>query len=131
MTPQETAQKRNSEGRCIVCNEESVRRTRGLCPRDYERYRKALLTVAPEQRDAFEELLISKGQLLASRQGARLAPESNVFVESLEEFLGKSPAEQLADDMLDEAEAIETKRQAAKKTARKKTTRAGGRKKKG
>jgi len=76
-----------SVARCIVCEQESARLTRGLCPKGYERYRRELNVVAAERRGDFDTALVSAGMLFESRQGKQSAPSEDAFAEFLDRFL--------------------------------------------
>lgn len=80
---------RNAEGKCVICNTPSERRTRGLCEKHRGRFQRALSEISPEKRPAFEADLIAKGMLLPNRKGQKLRPEDDEFAVALGEFQAK------------------------------------------
>ena len=50
--------------KCIVCGDETDSLQRGLCYRDYGRFRRMKAKIPLELQDAFEEELINSGKLL-------------------------------------------------------------------
>ena len=80
MSTKQKAFEMDAQGRCIVCGEKSSERRRGLCGKHYEQYRRAKLSVSPEQIEEFEELLVEQGRLMPSVQGKKPGVE-NVFAD--------------------------------------------------
>jgi len=87
METTERARKLHSDSKCLVCQEVHEKLQRGLCGPDYERFRRQREKLPADQHDAFEEMLISKGLLLPSRQGQRNV--ENVFADELAKFLAE------------------------------------------
>lgn len=70
---------------CLVCGKEFDSLLRGLCGRDYGRFRIAKESLPEDQQDDFESLLISKNHLAPSKQGQH-SIDDNVFADVLREF---------------------------------------------
>jgi hypothetical protein len=86
-------------GRCLACQTHAPKLFRGLCQRDYERFRRQRDKLPLDKQAAFEARLIGNGLLLVSRQGQQAS--HNVFAEELAEFLADD-----ASGLADEAEGV-------------------------
>jgi hypothetical protein len=119
------ARERAANGQCIICGSNDTRITRGLCVKHHTRYHKQrnAIKAGGHNVEAFDEALIERGLLLPSKQGRSVDPDEDVFASVARELFQVSPSEQLADEMLADAEAIEQHHQSKKKAAKKKSTR--------
>lgn len=135
MNAREIAYQRDARGVCIICEDDKSQRRRGLCIKHYTRYTTSRKELPEDQRDAYDEYLVSKGLLMSSQQGRRVDPNDNEFALAMQDFLtdqatadtpasrrGKRSSQQLAKHMAGEA-ADEQAEKPPKKG------RAGGRKK--
>lgn len=91
MDAKQRAAKLNEEGRCIICEDEHVRRTRGLCMRHYEQYRRKRDSLRQDLVASWEETLIQAGKLMPNRQGKQLDAEQDAFASEFEAFLAQNP----------------------------------------
>lgn len=107
MKTTEEVQQLKDESKCLVCHR--VRKTlrRGLCTEHYEKFRRQREKLPANQHDSFEEMLISKGLLLPSRQGQRNV--ENVFADELAKFLASKDPNTGA-SLLAEVERIQAER---------------------
>jgi len=92
MDEKQIAIDRDKSGECIVCGKKEPGRRRGLCVTHYNRFRAAFKRTPSNRRKEYDQLLVSKGQLLPSHQGQRIDPDEDVFSETLTELLGIEPA---------------------------------------
>lgn len=86
MTQKQIAYERDAKNLCIVCGEAATGRRRGLCTKDYERYRTALKSIPSGKREEWESLCVERGLLMPNRQG-RPPVTDDVFAELSAEFL--------------------------------------------
>lgn len=76
---------------CIVCGrQQRARLIRGLCTRDYERFRRAKAKLPLDQQDLFDDEMVVKGKIGKDKKGSR-GLEDDVFANELAMFLAKPP----------------------------------------
>lgn len=82
---EEKAIELDTEGKCIICEEERANRRRGLCVKHYEQFRRRRDSLLPFARADWERLSISRGKLLPSKQGQRQVTD-DAFSDLFDEF---------------------------------------------
>lgn len=91
MNAKQRAESLNEEGKCIICEDVHARRTRGLCMRHYEQYRRKRDSLKSELVSAWEDALVKAGKLMPNRQGKQLDSDQDAFAGEFEAFLAENP----------------------------------------
>ena len=92
MEPKEKANRLDKESRCVVCEKVDKKRSRGLCKKHYEQYRRHRDSLKTQfSKDAWEQAAIDAGKLLESRQGRRMDVEENAFADLFAKFAEQMP----------------------------------------
>ncbi len=89
MNAKETAIQRDLDGRCVICDESHLRRTRGLCTKHYEQYRRKRDSLTVDAANAWEIVLIETGKLLPNRQGNKSIDDA--FADDFSSFVSQNP----------------------------------------
>lgn len=92
----------NNSETCLICNRK--RSKRGLCPKHYERFRRAQQSLPEALKAKFENQLMESGKLLAANYGGKL--QDDEFASLAQQLIAESnPETRMSDAEIADAEA--------------------------
>lgn len=115
------------DGKCIVCGEVRARRTRGLCEKHYERFRRKRKLLEEGAALAWEAELVASGLLLENRQGQRVDADADLFSQAFDDFVARNAdsTKEAIEREADEITANVEKKRTSKRVAPAKKRRTG------